>query len=56
MALNKLQELGKLKVVLLNWGFVNFSFDVSLFFYKQGSEVVYLVVYVDDILLTWNSP
>ncbi|XP_031282938.1 uncharacterized protein LOC116141598 [Pistacia vera] len=46
----------KLKTTLLSWGFKNNTSDVSLFFYNAGSVVVYLLVYVDDILITENAP
>lgn len=45
----------KLKAALLNWGFVNSVSDVSLFFYKNESQLMYLFVYVDDILVTGND-
>lgn len=45
----------KLNSVLLDWGFVNSTSDVSLFSYKNESQVMYLLVYVDDILVTSND-
>lgn len=45
----------KLRSALLEWGFINSTSDVSLFFFKKGVQVVYLLVYVDDILLTGND-
>lgn len=45
----------KSKGVLLSWGFENSTSDVSLFYYKREAQVIYLLVYVDDILLTGND-
>nr|GEY58097.1 putative reverse transcriptase [Tanacetum cinerariifolium] len=36
-------------------GFYHSRCDSSLFIYRQGSQVVYLLVYVDDIILTTPS-
>ncbi|XP_071717953.1 uncharacterized mitochondrial protein AtMg00810-like [Rutidosis leptorrhynchoides] len=36
-------------------GFVNSKCDNSLFIYRQGSEMAYLLLYVDDIILTTSS-
>lgn len=41
---------------LLSLGFVETKSDTSLFVYCRGSEIVYLLVYVDDIVLTASSP
>lgn len=40
---------------LLNLGFVNSLADTSLFIHRQGSQVIYLLIYVDDILITSNT-
>lgn len=40
---------------LLATGFRNSLSDTSLFIYKQGKDFVYLLVYVDDILVTGTS-
>ncbi|KAL5831968.1 hypothetical protein ACOSQ4_017322 [Xanthoceras sorbifolium] len=45
----------KLKLALLQWGFTNSQFDVSLFYRSAGSKVILLLVYVDDILITGND-
>ncbi|KAL5818331.1 hypothetical protein ACOSQ4_022173 [Xanthoceras sorbifolium] len=45
-----------LKNALLSWGFHNSTADISLFIHHSGSIIMYLLVYVDDILLTSNSP
>ncbi|GKA83182.1 ribonuclease H-like domain-containing protein [Tanacetum coccineum] len=37
-------------------GFTHSRYDSSLFIYTQGSQVVYLLIYVDDIILTGSSP
>ncbi|KAK9166111.1 hypothetical protein Scep_001302 [Stephania cephalantha] len=36
----------------LSWGFRNSTADTSLFIHKQGSCITYLLIYVDNILLT----
>lgn len=41
---------------LVATGFYNSLSDTSLFILKQGSDFIYLVVYVDDILKTGTSP
>lgn len=45
----------ELTTFLLRLGFKNSLADTSLFVLQRGSEVVYLLVYVDDILVTGNS-
>ena len=40
---------------LLSLGFVEVKSDTSLFTYHRGSEVVYLLLYVDNIVLTASS-
>jgi hypothetical protein len=37
-------------------GFVEAKSDTSLFIYHQGAETAYLLLYVDDIVLTASSP
>jgi len=37
-------------------GFVTSVYDSSLFVYKDGSNTAYLLLYVDDIVLTASSP
>lgn len=46
----------ELKTYLLSVGFINFVADTSLFILKQGSSFVYMLIYVDDILVTGNDP
>lgn len=36
-------------------GFTSSASDTSLFIYKDGDNVAYLLLYVDDILLTASS-
>ena len=36
-------------------GFVAFVSDTSLFVYKEGPSIAYLLLYVDDIVLTASS-
>jgi hypothetical protein len=37
-------------------GFVETKSDTSLFVYRRGTDVAYLLLYVDDIVLTASSP
>lgn len=41
-----------LKHTLLNWGFQRSKSDSSLFYFKKGTQVLFILVYVDDILVT----
>lgn len=41
---------------LSSQGFVNSKCDTSLFVHKDGASITYLLIYVDDILLTGNNP
>jgi len=45
----------KLSMVLLQQGFTHSENDYSLFCKKTGDSVVFLAVYVDDILITGNN-
>ena len=40
---------------LLSIGFVEAKSDTSLFVYQRGSDTAYLLLYVDDIVLTASS-
>jgi hypothetical protein len=40
---------------LVNLGFTASALNVSLFVYKHGSQLAYLLLYVDDIILTASS-
>jgi hypothetical protein len=37
-------------------GFVEAKSDTSLFVYRRGADTIYLLLYVDDIVLTASSP
>ena len=45
----------ELRTFLLSLGFANSLADTSLFVLRHGTSFVYLLVYVDDILVTGNS-
>lgn len=45
----------ELKQHLLNIGFVNSLADASLFIYCRGTTILYLLVYVDDIIVTGSD-
>ncbi|GJY49883.1 ribonuclease H-like domain-containing protein [Tanacetum coccineum] len=42
-------------LLLLRVGFLHSQCDSSLFIYRQGSDTAYLLLYVDDIVLTASS-
>ena len=46
----------KLRAVLLTWGFKNSVAESSLFYLNHHGRFLLLLVYVDDILITGNSP
>ena len=46
----------ELKQHLLNIGFVKSLADTSLFIYSHGTTLLYLLVYVDDIIVTRSDP
>lgn len=37
---------------LITIGFIEAKFDASLFIYHRGADKMYLLLYVDDIVLT----
>jgi hypothetical protein len=39
----------------MSLGFVKTKLDTLLFTYHQGSDIAYLLLYVDDIVLTASS-
>lgn len=43
-------------VYISSLGFRSSKSDTSLFIYHHGSDVIYLLLYVDDIILTASSP
>jgi len=44
-----------LKTVILQLGFHNCKADSSLFVYSKGSNLCYLLIYVDDLVITGNN-
>ena len=40
---------------LISLGFVEAKSDTSLFVYRRGTDTIYLLLYVDDIVLTASS-
>lgn len=40
---------------LLTQGFVNSTADTSLFTFHRGSDTIYLLIYVDDMVITGNN-
>ena len=40
---------------LISLGFVEAKSDTSLFVYRHGTDAIYLLLYVDDIVLTASS-
>ncbi|KAH9658913.1 hypothetical protein KPL70_023664 [Citrus sinensis] len=45
----------KLKSVLESWNFCRAKSDTSLFFKQNGNDVVILLIYVDDIIVTGSN-
>lgn len=45
----------RLKETLIEWGFQNSKSDVFLFFLKTATLTIFVLVYVDDILVTGNN-
>ena len=54
----RLQELGTPNLVhfFASVGFLNSKSDTSLFLRHQSGNIIYLLVYVDDIIITSNNP
>ena len=46
----------ELKQFLLTFGFLNSTVDTSLFILHSTGISIYLLVYVDDIIITDNNP
>jgi hypothetical protein len=46
----------RMATFLLLIGFVEAKSDTSLFVYQRGSDTAYMLLYVDDIVLTASSP
>lgn len=45
----------ELRAFLLYFGFTNSIADASLFIYNKNGVLLYILVYVDDIILTGNN-
>ncbi|KAH9699266.1 retrovirus-related pol polyprotein from transposon RE1 [Citrus sinensis] len=45
----------RLKFSLLNWGFIASKSDTSLFIFHKVGDIVVILVYVDDILVTGSN-
>ncbi|KAH9782897.1 retrovirus-related pol polyprotein from transposon RE1 [Citrus sinensis] len=45
----------KLKRALSDWGFTNSKLDTSLFILQQGRDIIFVLIYVDDILITGSK-
>ena len=40
---------------IIEWGFLQSSVDVCLFTYKSGEDVIWILIYVDDIMVASSS-
>ena len=49
------QWFDKLKTTLLQFGFCSSKVDPSLFIYQHNNHTVYILVYVDDNIITGTS-
>ena len=45
----------KLKAILKSWNFCRAKSDTSLFFKHNGNDMVILLIYVDDIIVTGSN-
>ena len=45
----------KLRTTLIQWGFTNSKYDSSLFFVKDSGQVIFILIYVDDMIFTGNN-
>ena len=54
---NRLLALGTILCLLILFpiGFHNSSCDTSLFIHHTSTSLTFVLVYVDDILITWNN-
>ena len=46
----------ELRSFLLSYGFTNAVSDPSLFIYNHNAQLIYFMVYVDDLVVTGNDP
>lgn len=46
----------ELRSFLIQFGFKNSMADTSLFVYNDGTHILYLIVYVDDLIITGDKP
>jgi Reverse transcriptase (RNA-dependent DNA polymerase) len=45
----------KLRDILLGLGFVTSTSDPSLFIFQRNNTIIYLLIYVDDLVITGNN-
>ena len=45
----------ELSVFLLQYGFLNSTPDASLFIYANNYDIIYFLVYVDDLIITGSN-
>ena len=45
----------KLRVALILWVFQNLRFDIFLFIFNLNGKIIYVLVYVDDIMIIKND-
>lgn len=45
----------KLKTTLLRWGFTHSKVNTSLFFYVSAAKIMFILIYVGDIIITANK-
>lgn len=45
----------RLRFTLLGWGFKNSKVDSSLFYLNTSYQLIFILIYVDDILVTSNN-
>lgn len=43
------------KTALQSWGFINSKSDTSLFFHQHDTSTIFLLVYVDDVIVTGSD-
>jgi histone deacetylase 1/2 len=49
------QWFSRLAVVLIQFGFVGSKADLSLFVHTDTSSIIYILIYVDDIIITGSN-